>query len=236
MNIRLLTHIKYPLLVISQLVTCNLIAQELVVASYYADFFNGRKTANGEIFDNSKLTCAHKTLPFGTVLRVTNIENNHSVIVRVNDRGPFIAGRELDLTYMAASILGFVRRGTAKVFYEVIQPGTEDELWIANIKHNDTIITPDSAVVHLDSLFTPTDERCFRIRLLTTVHRGKLVQIASKLPKRYMPQLAVEKERLHGSEVYKLYLHEFEDYSAAVNAYMDLNDIIKDMYLIHPVY
>jgi rare lipoprotein A len=72
-----------------------------VQASYYADKFNGRKTANGETFNNSKLTCAHKKLPFGTKLKVTNIVNNISVEVRVNDRGPQKQDRELDLSKTA---------------------------------------------------------------------------------------------------------------------------------------
>lgn len=70
-------------------------------ASYYADKFNGRKTASGERFSNSKLTAAHRKLKFGTKLKVTNIANNESVIVEVNDRGPFKRGRELDLSKKA---------------------------------------------------------------------------------------------------------------------------------------
>lgn len=70
-------------------------------ASYYADKFNGRKTASGERFSNNKLTAAHRKLPFGTKLKVTNLANNESVIVEVNDRGPFKRGRELDLSKKA---------------------------------------------------------------------------------------------------------------------------------------
>ncbi len=72
-----------------------------VIASYYHNKFNGRKTANGEIFNNSKLTAAHKTLDFGTMVRVTNIVNNKSVIVKINDRGPFSKGKEIDLSKKA---------------------------------------------------------------------------------------------------------------------------------------
>ena len=72
-----------------------------VIASYYHNKFNGRKTANGEIFNNSKLTAAHKTLDFGTVVKVTNIANNKSVVVKINDRGPFSKGKEIDLSKKA---------------------------------------------------------------------------------------------------------------------------------------
>lgn len=84
-------------------------------ASYYADKFNGRKTANGEIFYNNKLTAAHKTLPFGTRVKVTNLRTGQSVKVRVNDRGPFVAGRSIDLSKKAAQKIGMVGEGVGNV-------------------------------------------------------------------------------------------------------------------------
>lgn len=84
-------------------------------ASYYADKFNGRKTANGEIFQNSKLTAAHKTLPFGTRVKVTNLNNGKSVKVRINDRGPFVSGRMIDLSKSAASKIDMVNAGVGSV-------------------------------------------------------------------------------------------------------------------------
>jgi rare lipoprotein A len=72
-----------------------------VHASYYSDKLNGRKTASGQVFNNSKYTAAHKTLKFGTKVKVTNIVNDKSVIVTINDRGPFTKGREIDLTKKA---------------------------------------------------------------------------------------------------------------------------------------
>jgi rare lipoprotein A len=84
-------------------------------ASYYADKFNGRKTANGEIFSNSELTGAHKTLPFGTLVKVTNLSNGKSVKVRINDRGPFVAGRMIDLSKKAANKIDMVNAGVGNV-------------------------------------------------------------------------------------------------------------------------
>ncbi len=80
----------------------------VMVASWYGGKCQGRQTASGEVFDLHKLTAAHKSLPFGTNLRVTHIENERSVIVKVNDRGPFINGRSLDLSRAAAAALGMV--------------------------------------------------------------------------------------------------------------------------------
>lgn len=75
-------------------------------ATYYGPGFHGKKTASGEVFDMYGMTCAHRTLPFGTMLIVTNLSNNKSVKVRVNDRGPFVEGRILDLSYGAAKKIG----------------------------------------------------------------------------------------------------------------------------------
>jgi rare lipoprotein A len=84
-------------------------------ASYYADKFKGRRTASGEKFRQHKLTAAHKTLPFGTIVRVKNLSNGKTVKVRINDRGPFVSGRIIDLSKRAAKKLGIVQSGTAKV-------------------------------------------------------------------------------------------------------------------------
>jgi rare lipoprotein A len=93
------------------------------VASYYADDFHGKLTSNGETFDMNSLTAAHRMFPFGTKIRVTNLENSRTVIVRVNDRGPFKEGRMIDLSRGAAKELDLVRTGTARVRLEVLEWG-----------------------------------------------------------------------------------------------------------------
>lgn len=84
-------------------------------ASWYGRRFHGRRTASGERFNMYAMTCAHKRLPMNSRVRVTNLRNGKSVVVRVNDRGPFARGRVIDLSYAAAKKLGFVRAGTARV-------------------------------------------------------------------------------------------------------------------------
>ena len=93
-------------------------------ASYYADRYHGRTTANGEKFDVNKLTAAHKTLPFNTVVRVTNLNNGKSVTVRVNDRGPFVQGRVIDLSPAAARKIDMIRDGVVPVRLDVVRGGT----------------------------------------------------------------------------------------------------------------
>lgn len=90
-------------------------------ASYYAHRFHGRLTANGERFNMHAMTAAHKTLKFGTRVRVTNKANGKSVVVRINDRGPYIKGRHIDMSYGAAKKLGMMKTGTAKVKMEILK-------------------------------------------------------------------------------------------------------------------
>jgi rare lipoprotein A len=91
------------------------------IASWYGDEFAGRPTASGETFNPDQLTCAHPTLPFGTMLKVTNQSNNRQVTVRVNDRGPYVSARVIDLSRRAAELLDMIRSGTAPVMIESVE-------------------------------------------------------------------------------------------------------------------
>jgi rare lipoprotein A len=95
--------------------------REKGIASWYGEDFHGRKTSNGEIYDMYAMTAAHKTLPLGTYVKVRNLNNNETVVVRINDRGPFVRGRIIDMSYTSAKKLGLVGPGTAPV--EVIALG-----------------------------------------------------------------------------------------------------------------
>ena len=99
-----------------------------VTASYYAEDFHGKKTSNGERFNMNDFTCAHKSLPFNTILKVTNLANGKSTQVRVNDRGPFVVSREIDLSKAAAVKLGMIGTGTAKVKIEIVKQGPDTKL------------------------------------------------------------------------------------------------------------
>ena len=123
-----LNKIVFILLIAVSLVSCHrksvpqntvsgkgIVRTETGLASYYSDKLNGHSTASGEPFNNAKLTAAHKKLPFGTLVKVTNPANGKSVTVRINDRGPFVAGRIIDLSKAAANSIGIVSAGIAKV-------------------------------------------------------------------------------------------------------------------------
>ena len=91
-------------------------------ASWYGPTFHGKTTASGERYNMLGLTAAHRTLPFGTYVRVINMANDRSLVVRINDRGPFVAGRIIDLSYTAAKILDIPRAGVMKVRLEILDP------------------------------------------------------------------------------------------------------------------
>ncbi len=93
-------------------------------ASFYADRFSGRLTANGERFNPKKFTAAHRHLPFDTKVLVTNLANNKSVVVRINDRGPYVSGRIIDLSHAAAKKLGFIKKGVTDVVIKVVDENT----------------------------------------------------------------------------------------------------------------
>lgn len=99
-----------------------------VTASYYAEDFHGKRTSNGERFNMNDYTCAHKSLPFNTILKVTNLANGKNCEVRVNDRGPFVASREIDLSKAAAIKLGMIGSGTTKVKLEIVKKGPNTKL------------------------------------------------------------------------------------------------------------
>ena len=91
------------------------------IASWYGEPFHGRKTASGERYDMNELTAAHPTLPFGTVVRVRNLDNGRTVVVRINDRGPSVPGRIIDVSYAAAVHLGIIEAGVAEVAIYLVE-------------------------------------------------------------------------------------------------------------------
>jgi rare lipoprotein A len=94
---------------------------EVGLASWYGPEFHGRSTSSGEVFDMNDMTAAHRSLPFGAYVMVTNLDNDRTAVVRINDRGPFVKGRVIDLSYAAARVLGVYGPGTARVKLEVLK-------------------------------------------------------------------------------------------------------------------
>jgi rare lipoprotein A len=122
---------------------------EIGTASWYGRKFHGRLTSSGEPFDMFQFTAAHKTMPIPAWIRVTNLENNQSLVIRVNDRGPFKDDRVLDLSWAAAKRLGFAEKGTAEVSYEVLTVPTSGAALIAN-----PLVKPAQAIFQVTAVST----------------------------------------------------------------------------------
>ncbi len=118
--------------------------QQTGIASWYGPGFHGKRTANGERYDQNALTAAHRTLPMPSMVRVTNLENGRSIKVRINDRGPFKNARIIDLSRRAADLLGFRKRGTAKVRVEILE--TESRQFAAAALSSDAAKTAPKPV------------------------------------------------------------------------------------------
>ena len=129
------------------------------LASWYGDDFHGRYTANGEIFDLNGITAAHPTMPLPSYARVTNLENGHSLIVRVNDRGPYARNRVIDVSVRAAKLLEFYRRGTTRVRVEFVGrapiDGTDDRILEATLREHGPAPVPSSVRLAGGSAFPP---------------------------------------------------------------------------------
>jgi len=124
MNKKLLATLFITVLTFGICIFADTVLSENAFASYYGEPFHGRPTASGEIFDMHAYTAAHKTLPFGTMLEITNLENGKRVVVKINDRGPFVGNREIDLSRAAAEALGMIGQGVARV--RIMQLGQQD--------------------------------------------------------------------------------------------------------------
>ncbi len=174
-------------------------------ASYYADKFEGRITANGEKYKHSKLTAAHKTLPFGTVLKVTNVKNNLSVEVRVNDRGPFVSGRVIDLSKSAAEKLDFINDGLADVKIEVVDAGDG--------KGGGIIKPIDQVVVDEKEFYEFNVDRIkpggFGIQIGSFRELANLVRLADNLKSSYKKEVTVQVKVIGGVKVYNLIVGSF---------------------------
>lgn len=122
------------------------------MASWYGAAFHGRRTANGEVYDMGSITAAHPTMPLPSYARVTNLDNGYSVIVRVNDRGPYHGGRVMDVSSRAADVLGFKGAGTAKIKVDYVGPapleGTDDNVLLASLR-------TDGSAAHIDGFAEP---------------------------------------------------------------------------------
>jgi rare lipoprotein A len=174
-------------------------------ASFYADKFEGIQTASGEKYRHNKFTGAHKTLPFGTKVRVTNLANEKSVEVTINDRGPYVEGRIIDLSKAAAEELGFLNNGLAEVKLEVVDPGDG--------KAKDMGRTIDQVTVDEKEFYEFEISRLkpkgFGVQIGTYQELVNLMRLADNLKNSYKKQVTVQVKIINGVKYYGLIVGHF---------------------------
>jgi rare lipoprotein A len=197
-------------------------------ASFYADKFDGSPTASGEKYRSSKLTAAHKTLPFGTRIRVTNLSNNETVEVIVNDRGPYVENRIIDLSKAAAEKLGFVNQGLADVKIEVLDAGDG--------KTSDPAKTIDHVSVEEKEFYDLEIKRMnpkgFGIQIGTYQELVNLMRLSDNLKNSYKKKVAVQVKILNGVKYYTIVLGQFSTRAKAEDFRNDIRKKFPDAFIV----
>ena len=197
-------------------------------ASFYADKFEGTQTASGEKYRHHKMTAAHKTLPFGTKVRVTNLANNKSVELIINDRGPYVDNRIIDLSKSAADRLEFVNQGLADVRLEVLDAGDG--------KTSDPIKTVDQVTVDekefYDFEITRLNPKGFGVQIGTYQELVNLMRLSDNLKNSYKKQVTVQVKIIKGVKYYGLILGQFPSRPKAEQFRAELQRKFPDAFIV----
>lgn len=197
-------------------------------ASFYADKFDGSPTASGEKYRHNKKTAAHKTLPFGTKVRVTNLDNNKTVEVVVNDRGPYVDGRIIDLSKSAAEELDFINKGIAEVKIEVIDAGDG--------KGGGQNVPIDRVAVDekefYDFEIKRLEPKGWGVQIGTYQELVNLMRLADNLKNSYKKQVNVQVKIVNGVKYYSIILGEFSNRGKADDFIGDVKKKFPDAFVV----
>jgi len=197
-------------------------------ASFYADKFEGRPTASGEKYKHNKLTAAHKSLPFGTQVRVTNTLNNQSVDVIINDRGPYVDGRVIDVSKAAAEKLGFINQGLTEVIIDVLDAGDG--------KTSDPRRPIDNVSVDEKEFYDFEVERNkpngFGVQIATYQELVNLIRLTDNLKKSYQKKVTVQVKVLNGIKYYGLILGKFSSRSKSETFRDEVKQKFPDAFIV----
>jgi rare lipoprotein A len=197
-------------------------------ASYYADKFEGQPTASGEKYKASKLTAAHKTLPFGTKVKVTNLANNEFVVVTINDRGPFVEGRIIDVSKEAAERLSFFNQGTADVRLEIVDPtdGKQDTQPVAV----DHVVVEDKETYDFD--ISRIQPKGFGLQLGTYQELVNVLKIVDNLKTTYKKKVAVQVKIVNGVKYYSILMIGFSKREKMLSLMNELKKKFPDTFVV----
>lgn len=197
-------------------------------ASFYADKFEGVPTASGEKYRKKKMTAAHKTLPFGTKVKVTNLANNKSVEVVINDRGPYVEDRILDLSKAAAEKLGFVNQGLANVSVEVIDPGDGKTSLPARPVDHVSVEEKEFYEFKVERL-KPSG---FGVQIGNYQELVNLMRLAENLKNSYKKEVTVQVKVINGVKYYGLILGKFSNRGKAEEFKAELVAKYPDAFIV----
>ena len=197
-------------------------------ASFYADKFEGSPTASGEKYRASRLTAAHKTLPFGTKVRVTNLANNETVVVTINDRGPFVEGRIIDVSKSAAERLSFFNQGTAEVKLEIVDATDgKQETQPVVVDH---VVVEDKETYQFDiKRVNPTG---YGLQLGTYQELVNVMKIVDNLRTAYKKKVAVQVKIVNGVKYYSIMIVGFSKRDKAEGLMVALKKKFPDSFVV----
>lgn len=197
-------------------------------ASFYADKFEGIPTASGEKYRHNKLTGAHKTLPFGTKVRITNLANDKTVEVTINDRGPYVEGRIIDLSKAAAEQLGFTNYGLAEVKLEVIDPGDGK---VSDMGRSIDQVTVDEKEFY-EFEITRQKPKGFGVQIGTYQELVNLMRLADNLKNSYQKEVTVQVKIINGVKYYGLILGQFSSRAKAEQFREEVRNKFPDVFIV----
>jgi rare lipoprotein A len=204
------------------------------IASFYADNFEGRITANGEKYSHKEATAAHKYLPFGSKVRVTDPETGKAVEVRINDRGPFVEGRILDLSKSVAETLGFIKKGTIPIKMEVlfVPARSDNKLYgkAAQERRLNKIYTAEYYKVQIEKLNTSGSR--FGVQIGTFVELVNMMRLTDNLKRKFSKDLVVKVENDQGNKVYKVAVGQYPSRGKAEALKKELKNEYPDAFVV----
>ncbi len=203
-------------------------------ASFYADKFEGRSTASGEKYSHTKLTAAHLTLPFGTKVKVTNLSNKKTAIVRINDRGPFVQGRIIDLSKAAAMKLDFIKAGVAEVKIEVIDENNPPNDYKPEDKEDVPRIVPveeeQKEFYHFHA--TKAEPSGFGVQISSFREIANLMRISETLKTRYSENVIIQVAYINKVKVYRVIIGSYNTRQEAKKVMQKLKPEYRDCFVV----
>ena len=210
--------------------SCGFAQTQTGKASFYADKFEGSPTASGEKYRHNKLTAAHKSLPFGTKVKVTNLANNQTVEVVINDRGPYVDGRVIDLSKSAAEKLGFINMGLADVQVDVLDAGA------GKSSDPDPIKVISQVTVEEDEFYDFNIERLkptgFGVQIGTYQELVNLMRFSENLKSSYQKKVMVQVKVVNGVKYYGIILGQFSARAKAEGFREEVRKKFPDAFIV----